>query len=481
MDANCWLRTARCISLVFLCIFLLIVFGAGCKPGGTPSATQVGGMETTQARAETPTSSVTKAPVPSSTPVPAASPTSSAPSLDAANLGFVPVYLDQQAVQVVMKEKKELPPEDILKEVTYSGGYGGMGDCSSSDSPITGPTLLADKEGYQIEWGNKVRFFVCGWQPGEKITYRIISPKGETIYEEVLDTNDDGRTWWDGYEAELNTPPGEYTLTFAGKKETLEQKVTVLLPASPRLYRKDKTLYLYAFQPNERAKLFIYYEPITNPKYLTAELFGWEDIQVNKDGQAVIQLDNSALVEKNEGFTNISVWYVVVGEASGEVQQGAPGTSGLDQKIFSPYGFVISSNVNPEGIQPKNIWDLIKYQELYSPGKKTYSLSIAPTDAIRWRFAWCAVDKKKLNEILPEINVEYWVDDQKIDPSLINEQVFTSNNGWECKRWSSLLSNWKSGAAHTLDIRYQIKDTISDGASTYYAGDYQQVINVKVK
>lgn len=380
---------------------------------------------------------------------------------------------------MVLQEPKELPPSDVLREVAYSGGFGGGGDgCEMLNEQPSVPTIFMDEKESIFEWEEEIGLMACGWKPNESVTFRVVSPTGEIIKEEPVPYYD-----LSGYPSiyfwpEINTPPGEYRLMFAGQKETLEKRINVIVPNKPRMYVKENSIILYNFQPDEKISLYIYLIPENpGPLEFIANLYDWGNFRANGNGQLVIQVDNTNIPKNRLG----SVWYVAIGGTTGEIHRFPQELNRLLQNIYSPYGFLISPNIEPVGVKPKNIWDLLKYKELYSPGKKTYSLAIKPTDVIRWRFAWCTVDQNTLDQNLKNLTVEFWADGVKVDQNLLSETTMVSDNSWPCKRWSSILSNWTSGSKHTLEFRYTLKNTVSDGSSTYQAGDYQQIVNIEVK
>ena len=126
-----------------------------------------------------------------------------------------------------------------------------------------------------------------------------------------------------------------------------------------------------------------------------------------------------------------------------------------------------------------NIWDLFKHKDLTKPNTLVYEVSINSNNKYRWGSVWCGKDRDTLAEILQPLSMELWVDGSLLpDENIL--QFDEVENGWYCHRWSTILSDWKSGSVVELELKYSLTKRIYDGKIYVEKGNYQLVIEVKV-
>ena len=166
----------------------------------------------------------------------------------------------------------KIPPEDILKEVTFYVGGGG-GYCPTTDS---GPVIT--NVPYEAEIMQPVVLKTCGWQEQQTLTGTVQYPDGRVI-SQTIDTNlrealieGNVRNYLEAnlyFKATFDDPEGVYVLRLEGKNGTFQSKVYYHLPTAPRFYWvafDRKYIYLHGFSSNEKVKL-IYFKHINTSEH----------------------------------------------------------------------------------------------------------------------------------------------------------------------------------------------------------------------
>lgn len=404
------------------------------------------------------------------------------------------IRLDQPTGIFSISDSHHSTPADVFRELEYSGGFGGGGfDPCAGTSP---GVLQSWEDELELEWMETLLYdttIVCGWQFYETVQVTLISPDGTLLVDETTEAAPS----FDGYsgavsfefETPINTLPGEYQYRFVGQSGTVNVPIIVKLPEEPRLYRQDKLVILYNFQPGETVRLFAYQRDENQSGSLFffsmggyGSLVGWHEFQVNESGQAVIELVDDTV----EGY-----WYVAVGDISGEVTK-------YPWEPFDPFtGIVVTTPVQP--IRPTfaeldsapNLWELAQYQDLKSPGIQQYRVTVETGDRWLWGFSWCAIDEVTLLEIVQPLSLEFYigeilgqisvlvVEKTPLEGQHILEYSEVLPNGWHCYVWRIFLDNWPVNETVILGIIYTLDSEIYDGLTSYPAGTYEQVMGVE--
>lgn len=389
---------------------------------------------------------------------------------------FVLAQLDSQPVEVSIEDKNKPTPRDVLREIDFSGGFGGGGGgCAMMENPPVKPTIMSKSEPQSVEWHMPVLIVTCGWQPAESVSILIVAEDGSIFSEERAKADDFGGLDFLLY-PEINMPPGLYNITFKGQDTVLQQPMVIVAPTSPRLYGIDDGYFLYQFQPDEKGRIFIYQENRENyNSSVVGNLIGWKEFQVNQVGQLKIKVDASYYDKQRRTVI------IVIGEKSGQVNV----TQGLDpireMDISIPFDISVTMPTKSEVSQSRSIWEGLNFRDLYQPGTNEYTLTVKPSEKIRWRYNWCAIDKETLVEIMRPFSIKFRIDGMELNYIQIARTRAKSASGWECNYWTTLLSNWKENTSHVLEIEYVLDEPIFDGKLTYPAGTYRQVINVTVE
>jgi hypothetical protein len=274
-----------------------------------------------------------------------------------------------------------------------------------------------------------------------------------------------------------------YEVLFSGESGALTVPVNFVHPETPRLYLEDNLLMLYNFGENEVVRLLVYSRvqesdpPIFRPLLFTdfygyAELVGWNQYQVNESGQLLIDISEN----QNNGYE-----YIILGEESGEV-------SVFPWEPFDLIGVATSNYIvhpykptQEEVNEIESIWSQLTYQDLTKPGIQEYNITLERNDEWLCGFTWCGANEAVLDEILWPLSLDLLINDMPLTASPIQEYRFTANDGGECQSWKVILENWLTDETVILEIKYNLEEGIFDGSQNYPAGDYKQIIYVKVE
>jgi len=124
------------------------------------------------------------------------------------------INLERPTATFSLSDSNHTTPDDVLHEVSYSGGAGGMGGCPI-DSSIQDLHFLSDRRN-SAEWMDFVVTEMCGWTPNENLQFNVISENDITVYSEEIGMESGGYlVHW--YRPAINTFPGTYTLEFRNK------------------------------------------------------------------------------------------------------------------------------------------------------------------------------------------------------------------------------------------------------------------------
>jgi matrixin/pre-peptidase len=96
--------------------------------------------------------------------------------------------------------------------------------------------------------------------------------------------------------------------------------------------------------------------------------------------------------------------------------------------------------------------------------------TVDPAQTYAWEQTWCATDADTLAGNLPDISVEFAVNGESVDPSLVTQRNF-SNDPYQCAGYSVQLSGWTTGLVN-LTATLKLAAPVFDGNTIYPAGDY---------
>lgn len=205
-------------------------------------------------------------------------------------------------------------PKDILLEVSYVTGGGGMEDCRNGPSGLFIPYVSGNTVVLKTELMQTAAILICGWKPNERVQVTITKPNNEIITDQILSSPDPmSNIFMTSYEftPPLSYPVGKYRIEFRGTSGQMNAVVNVQQPGKAHLYWLDqKRLLFYKFRPNERVRLLAY-KQINSPDS-TWHFVGLQELQVNNLGELIVSDDLGADS------------YIAVGASSGNVPISNP-------------------------------------------------------------------------------------------------------------------------------------------------------------
>jgi hypothetical protein len=154
----------------------------------------------------------------------------------------------------------------------------------------------------------------------------------------------------------------------------------------------------------------------------------------------------------------------------------------VDLSILHQYYFGIEAVAPPADYPQKypSIWSLTDgYHDLTAPGINTYAATTTRSDVWGWDFYLCAADKSRLEDMLAGVQVSFLIDYLPVSEEAT--LVFQSNyDSWACRGWRTVLSVWENDQ-YELAILYKFPAEVFDGESSFPAGEYWQIILMKVE
>jgi alpha-tubulin suppressor-like RCC1 family protein len=169
-------------------------------------------------------------------------------------------------------------------------------------------------------------------------------------------------------------------------------------------------------------------------------------------------------------------------QLGGSASLSAPAPVAVDLSIVHYYYSGIEAAAPPAGYPQKypSIWNLTDgFHDLQEPGVNTYAATMTRGKIFRWDFYLCATDKARLEGLLAVTQVKFLIDYLPVSEKAM--LIFRSNyNSWACQGWTTSLSQWEHDG-YELGIVYTFEENVSDGALSYPAGEYWQILMLKVE
>jgi hypothetical protein len=246
---------------------------------------------------------------PTATPVPGESLLQSIPT----EAHPTPPYVPTPGSYFSWESGNTLPPKDVIPEVVFYAGGGGIVVCH--DFP--GDYTSCREDGIEpMQWIYIGRDDVA---PNEKFDVTISLPDS-SIQKDVVTSSAEGKLSYD-YLPLAGFPLGEYRFSFDSAKLHFEETADVIKPLVPRMYMTgddvrelgEKKIILFNFLPNETIRLFAYTSE-------GGQLTIWQEFVADENGMITIE---NQLEEKHYIFA-------AVGDESGVVYQPFEG-----EPIFS--------------------------------------------------------------------------------------------------------------------------------------------------
>jgi hypothetical protein len=129
--------------------------------------------------------------------------------------------------------------------------------------------------------------------------------------------------------------------------------------------------------------------------------------------------------------------------------------------------------------QGNSIWSKTTFKDLIQSGTSEYTFNIPAYSEWRWDFSWCAKDPAGLGKILSPLDIGFYIGGEKVGEDIFRMYDSAKGRGF-CRTWATLLSGWQPGDETDLEIRYTLREAVNDGTREYPAGEYRQIIHLKV-
>ncbi len=154
----------------------------------------------------------------------------------------------------------------------------------------------------------------------------------------------------------------------------------------------------------------------------------------------------------------------------------------MDEATFKPSSNIrISRPDEQEYTNLPNIWDLVSGNKgPANPTTNSFYVTVDSDSTYGWGAIWCGENYEILQKILKPLTMNLVVDGRILTRNEVIE-FYTTKNGWNCYRWGTKLSDWKPGETVRLELRYSLSETIYDGNSFTYEGNYSLIIDVQVR
>lgn len=419
-------------------------------------------------------------------------------SLNSTNVTPAPFDLGVAEIVYAVGENTAAPPINVLEQLKFSAGFGGGGSVCDNQAqwpertlfwswggPRDPDNIINDGDTISLEWNQSISLVLCGLRPEEGITYQVLSPNGSIFLEKPLMASvgwfsEDYASVFEILGFIIGTDPGVYNVTFVGESWNINFVVKLSKPNSPRLYsvgtsNNDIRFLLYNFQPNESVTLLIYEEDLSQ-QYADSyvkKLTDWIQIAVDENGRKMVQVKNSS---------NTSWSLIVIGDQSGEVHNFDELSYAFDNhNVQIPnYGLDLFLATEEENNNMRSILELAGYKDATAPTTINYEVSIHPDEKIKWAFMWCAKDADNLVGNADNLEVEYYLQNIRLEDAYIKGRFTTNRMSWYCQPYRAFIRGWESGKEYTLELRYILKTDWSDGENIYKAGTYRHIVNVNV-
>jgi hypothetical protein len=113
----------------------------------------------------------------------------------------------------------------------------------------------------------------------------------------------------------------------------------------------------------------------------------------------------------------------------------------------------------------------------------TFTVNSTAHTPILWRWFWCAVNDRVLEQNMTRISILFDADGYAIPEEQLATIVFENADptyeGWKCRTYQTVIHNWKPGT-YTFTQTMTIATSINDGKDRFEAGYkiYEYTVNI---
>lgn len=127
----------------------------------------------------------------------------------------------------------------------------------------------------------------------------------------------------------------------------------------------------------------------------------------------------------------------------------------------------------------RSMWDDIDFVELVEPSTRRYTFEVNPSETIRIGLSLCADNPRRLEDLVNQTDVSFWLDGYPLDNSANFLQNIVVDGNETCRRWDVLAFDWDEAQETVFTVQYEFLSTVSDGTNNYLAGVYRHEVTFK--
>jgi hypothetical protein len=132
---------------------------------------------------------------------------------------------------------------------------------------------------------------------------------------------------------------------------------------------------------------------------------------------------------------------------------------------------------------PVSIWDanLLDVADMREPGVDTYSGEAQYGQEYLLPVFWCTSTPDLLDQNIDYIDTVFLINGEVVPEKYVFNFIYETNTGWICNYHAIIIGDWDRYAEYILDIKRTLLKDLSDGHSSYPAGEYIYRMIVKVR
>ncbi len=132
---------------------------------------------------------------------------------------------------------------------------------------------------------------------------------------------------------------------------------------------------------------------------------------------------------------------------------------------------------------PISIWvkNNVTVSDMRTPGVDQYSGEVIYDQEYLFPVYWCANTAELLQQNMDNIDTVFFVNGEAVPEKYVFNYNYDTSNGWKCSYHAVVFSGWNANTEYDLKAKRTIKIDLSDGQSSYEAGEYIFAILISVK
>lgn len=132
---------------------------------------------------------------------------------------------------------------------------------------------------------------------------------------------------------------------------------------------------------------------------------------------------------------------------------------------------------------PISLWveNHVTVSDMHTPGIDQYSGEAIHDHEYLFPVYWCANTADLLQQNMDNIETVFTVNGETVPEKYIFNYNYDTSNGWKCSYHAVVFSGWNLNTHYDLQAKRTLKIDLSDGESSYKAGEYIFALSVSVK